>query len=290
MSWNGPLLISSATRLQGVFFWDLLVYLIEGLVFLLTGLQARTLIDNGHLFSLAEVLVAIGWVTLIVIAARFVWVFPTSYFPRWLIPRRRRRQASTPWQSPFLLAYTGIRGVVSLAAALALPYALDNGEPFPHRELILFVTFGVIVVTLIGQGLSLPSVVRGLGLARSGHEEHRSEIKAELVARQQALEEVSKRLDKAIADHELPEEAVRHLRTRNQSREQILPRNLEDSVERMRETVAVKRDLIDAERKFIFKLLRDGKITDEVRRRIEYELDLEEASLANRDADGGGWI
>jgi CPA1 family monovalent cation:H+ antiporter len=290
VSWNGPLLISSATRLQGVFFWDLLVYLIEGLVFLLTGLQARTLIDNGHAFSIADLLIATGWAALIVIAARFVWVFPTVYFPRWLASRLRKRDSSLPWQRPFLVAFTGIRGVVSLAAALALPYTIDNGDPFPHRALILFVTFGVIIVTLIGQGLMLPSVVRMLGLARSGSEEHQSEIAAELAARQAALEEVSKRLEKALADHELPEEAVKHLRTRNESREQILPRNLEDGLEQTRQTASVKRELIAAEREFIFKLLRDGKITDEARRRIEYELDLEEASLANRGADGGGWI
>jgi len=88
----------------------------------------------------------------------------------------------------------------------------------------------------------------------------------------------------------LPDEAVRHLRTRNEAREQILPRNLEKDLKQTRRTAAVKRELIDAERKFIFQLLRDGKITDEARRRIEYELDLEEASLANRGADGGGWI
>jgi Na+/H+ antiporter len=290
VSWNGPLLIPSQTRLQGVFFWDLVVYLIEGMIFLVTGLQARTLIDETQGFSLHALMVTTAWTTLIVIVARFVWVFPATYLPRWLWPPLARRDPAPPWQGPFFLAFTGVRGVDSLAVALAIPYFLDSGAPFPHRELILFATFGVIVITLVGQGLLLPSVARRLGLTRLSRQEHEAEIRAELKARQEALAEVSNRLDEAIANHELPDEAVRHLRTRNESRAQILPANLEDGLLRTRQTATVKRELIAAEREFIFKLLRDGKITDEARRRIEYELDLEEAGLANRGKDGGGWI
>mgnify|MGYP000079143837 CR=1 FL=1 len=186
VSWNGPLLISSATRLPGIFFWDLLVYLIEGLVFLLTGLQARTLIDNGHAFSLADLAIAAACTTAIVIVARFVWVFPATYIPRWIYPPLARRDPAPPWQAVFMLAFTGVRGVVSLAAALAIPYFLDSGAALPHRELILFVTFGVIIVTIVGQGLMLPAVVRWLGLTQLGKEERKDEIKRELAARQAA--------------------------------------------------------------------------------------------------------
>ena len=290
VSWNGPRLIAPATRLQGIFFWDLIVYLIEGFVFLLTGLQARTLIEQTHAFSLRELLIATAWTTLIVIVARFVWVFPATYVPRWLSPRLRKRDPSPPWQGPFLLSFTGIRGVVSLAAALAIPYVMANGQPFPHRDMILFVTFGVIIATLVGQGLLVPSVVHWLGLSRLGKQEHADEIKRELHARQAALNEVTKRLEKAIADHELPSLVADHLRTRNQIRLQVLPRNLTEDVDLMRRTAALKKELIDAERDFIYQLLRDGKITDEARRRIEYELDLEEAGVANRGSDGGGWM
>jgi Na+/H+ antiporter len=290
VSWNGPRLIASATRLQGIFFWDLIVYLIEGMVFLLTGLQARTLIENGHAFSIQDLLIATALTTLIVIAARFMWVFPATYIPRWISPRLRKRDPSPPWQGPFLLSFTGVRGVVSLAAALAIPYFLNSGAAFPHRELILFVTFGVIIVTIVGQGLMLPEVVRWLGLTHLGREERLSEIQAELAARQAALQQVDERLEKAIKEYNLPDYAIEHLRTRNQSRLQILPTNLTEGVDHMRRTAKIKAELIDAERDFIYQLLRDGKITDEARRRIEYELDLEEASLANRAVDGGGWM
>jgi Na+/H+ antiporter len=290
VSWNGPRLIAPATRLQGIFFWDLIVYLIEGMVFLLTGLQARTLMDGAQAFSIADLLIATALVTAIVIAARFIWVFPATYIPRWVSPSLRKRDPSPPWQGPFLLSFTGVRGVVSLAAALAIPYALDNGQPFPHRDLILFVTFGVIIFTLVGQGLMLPKVVRRLGLIRLGSEEHLSEIKSELDARVAALEQVEKRLEKFVAERELPDEVVKLLRTRNLSRTQILPRDMKDGLDHMRLSASLKKELIDAERDFIYELLRDGKITDEARRRIEYELDLEEASVANRGADGGGWM
>jgi CPA1 family monovalent cation:H+ antiporter len=235
-------------------------------------------------------LIATGLTTLIAIVARFIWVFPATYIPRWLSPRLAKRDPSPPWQAPLFLAFTGVRGVDSLAVALAIPYTIVSGAPFPHRELILFVTFGVIIVTLIAQGAMLPWVVRRLDLNRLGSKERAAEIKAELYAREAALKEVTKRLEKIIEENRLPREAIDHLRTRNQSRLQILPTNLTEGLDHMRQTAKIKGDLIEAERDFIWQLLRDGKITDEARRRIEYELDLEEASVANRATDGGGWM
>jgi CPA1 family monovalent cation:H+ antiporter len=290
VSWVGPRLIPSATRLQGIFFWGLIVHLIEGLVFLLTGLQLRTLIEQGHAFSVRELLIATVLTTLIAIAARYIWVFPATYIPRWLSSSLRKRDPSPHWRTTFFLAFTGVRGVDSLAVALAIPYTVVGGAPFPHRDLILFVTFGVIIVTLVGQGTMLPWVVGWLGLNREGHAERKREIAGELKARQAALKQVRQKLEKIIKEHDLPDEAIEHLRTRNQSRVQILPTNLTEGLDHMRQTAKIKAELIEAERDFIYQLLRDGKITDEARRRIEYELDLEEASVANRATDGGGWM
>jgi len=136
----------------------------------------------------------------------------------------------------------------------------------------------------------LPMVVRWLGLNKLAHQEREREIEAELEARVSALEEVEKRFDKLIGERELPSEVIELLRTRNQSRSQILPDNLQDSLEQVRLSASIKKELIVAERDFIYQLLRDGKISDEARRRIEYELDLEEASVANRSRTDGGWI
>jgi CPA1 family monovalent cation:H+ antiporter len=248
------------------------------------------LIDRVHGFSIRELVVATLGITLLVIAARFIWIFPATYLPRWVSPALAKRDPSPPWQGPFTIGFVGVRGVVSLAAALAIPFALNNGEPFPHRDLILFITFGVIIITLIGQGLMLPFVVHWIGLTQLGKEEQAGAIQSELNARMSALDEVEKRFEKLVEERQLHDEVVDLLRTRNQSRRQIVPNDLETALDHMRESAALKKELIDTERDFIYQLLREGKITDEARRRIEYELDLEEASVANRGKDGGGWI
>ena len=282
VSWNGPLLIPAATRLQGVFFWDLIIYVIESLVFLVTGLQARLLLEKAEWFSLRDLAIAIALTTAIAIAARFVWVFPAIYVPRWTSASLRKRDPSPPWQYPMLLSYTGLRGVVSLAAALAIPLTTAAGEPFPYRDLILLVTFGVIIITLVGQGLLLPSVVRWLGLAHAGRTEQRRERQIELEARTQALDAALARLDALAADRKLPAEALELLRARHQQRVRQLPKSTPDGVDFSHLSIDLRIDLIDTERRFLYQLLRDGKLTDESRRRIERELDLEEEIVACR--------
>jgi monovalent cation/hydrogen antiporter len=283
MSWNGPLLISSATRLQGIFFWDLVIYLIEGLLFLLTGFQMRLLFEKSKTFPLDDILLATALVAVMVIIARFAWVYPATYLPR-LIKRVRERDPSPPWQWVFVISFTGVRGAVSLAAALALPFTLPTGEDFPYRDLILFVSFGVIFITLVGLGLGLPLVVRWLGVARAGRAEHLAEHESEIAARREALAAALKSLDAITDDRELSDEVVKLLRARHDIRANQLPDSLDpDAREISAEGTELTRELIGAERKFIHVLLRDGKITDEIRRRIERDLDLEEASLANRE-------
>jgi CPA1 family monovalent cation:H+ antiporter len=283
MSWNGPLWISSATRLQGIFFWNLVIYLIEGMLFLLTGFQMRSLFEKSKAFPLDDILFAAALVTVMIIVARFAWVFPATYLPR-LIKSVRERDPPPPWQWSFVVAFTGVRGAVSLAAALALPFALPDGESFPYRDLILFVAFGVIFITLVGLGLGLPHVVRWLGVAQAGRAEHLAEHEQELTARREALGAALKSLDAITDDRELSDEVVKLLRARHEIRANQLPDSLDPDAREISKTgMDLTRELIAAERKFIHVLLRDGKITDEVRRRIERDLDLEEASLANRD-------
>jgi monovalent cation/hydrogen antiporter len=284
MSWNGPLLISSATRLQGIFFWDLVIYLIEGLLFLLTGFQMRSLYEKSKAFPLDDILSATALVAVMVIVARFVWVFPGTYLPRWLSRKIREGDPLPSWRAVFVVAFTGVRGAVSLAAALALPLALPNGDSFPYRDLILFVAFGVIFVTLVGLGVSLPAVVRWLGVAQAGRDEHIAEHEAEIAARREALDAALQSLDALTDDRELSDEVVKLLRARHEVRASQLPESLDPDRHDITATqTAVTRELIAAERKFIHELLREGRITDEARRHIERDLDLEEASLANRE-------
>ena len=283
MSWNGPLLISAATRLQGIFFWNLVIYLIEGLLFLLTGFQMRLLYERSKTFPLDDILIATALVTVMIVIARFAWTFPATYLPR-MIRRIRERDPAPPWQWVFVLSFTGVRGAVSLAAALALPYALPDGSLFPERDLILFVAFGVIFITLVGFGLGLAPVVRWLGVAQTGRAERFAELESEVSARREALDAAFKSLESITDDRELSEEVVRLLRARHETRVSQLPTSL-DPEGRLLSAAGtdLTRELIAAERKFIHILLRDGKITDEARRHIERDLDLEEASLANRE-------
>jgi monovalent cation/hydrogen antiporter len=284
ISWNGPLLISAATRLQGIFFWDLVIFLIEGLLFLLTGFQMRSLLEKSKAFPLDDILFAVGLVVVIVVVARFAWVYPATYLPRTFNRRLRERDPYPSWQRVFVIAFTGVRGAVSLAAALALPYALSNGEAFPYRDLILFVTFGVILITLVGTGLGLPPLVRWLGVAEDGRNEHVAEHESEIAARREALDAALKSLDAITDDRELSDEVVKLLRARHETRSNQLPDTLDpDKHDVSAAGTALTRELIASERKFIHVLLRDGKITDETRRRIERDLDLEEASLSNRE-------
>jgi CPA1 family monovalent cation:H+ antiporter len=284
VSWNGPRLISATTRLQGIFFWDLIVYLIEGFVFLITGLQARTLIEKAHDFPLGELLIAIAIAAVIVIVARFVWVFPAVYVPRWIWRPLRARDPAPPWQWTFILGFTGVRGVVSLAAALAVPLTVESGAPFPHRDLILFATFGVIIVTLVGQGLMLPNVIRWLGIANDGRTEHRRQQQAELAARSQAIDAARRHLEKIAGERKLSGDVVALLNARHDHRARFIPSDLDEGLSRVHAGNDLRLELIAEERRFLYQLLRDGKIVDESRRRLERELDLEEATiLAHRN-------
>ena len=288
ISWNGLRLISAATRLQGIFFWDFFIYLIEGMVFLITGLQARGLIAEIRDYSIFDLAFSAAVVSVVVIVSRFVWMYPAIYLPRWLFPPIRRRDPSPPWQWPFMLAFAGVRGIVSLAAALAIPITTGNGQPFPQRNLILFVTFSVILVTLVGQGLLLPSVFRWLGLARAGRRERHADRAEEFKVRRQAIETAIERLDQLAAERELPEDILRPLRARQHERLKHVGHRSDgdDGHKRlMQDGDKIEYLLIEAERDLINDLYRRGELKDETRRRIERELDLRDAHLTSVRAE-----
>ena len=284
ISWNGLRLISAATRLQGIFFWDFLIYVIEGMVFLLTGLQARTLIAGINNDSISELAISAAVVSAVVIVTRFIWIFPATYLPRWLSSAVARKDPAPPWQWPFVLAFTGVRGIVSLAAALAIPFAMTNGQPFPQRDLILFLTFCVILVTLVGQGLMLPLVIPKLGLIKQGRLERHADRAEELEVRRQAIEAAIERLDRLAAERELPEEIVTPFRAYHRDRIKHVEHR-SDGDDGHKKLIDLSDEvqllLIAAERQLINDLYRGGALKDEARRRIEHELDLREAHLVN---------
>jgi monovalent cation/hydrogen antiporter len=281
ISWNGPLLIPSHTRLQGIFFWDLFIFVLEGALFLLTGLQARPLLDRVSQVTGSEFVVAALVTTVAVIAARFLWVFPSLYLPRLLIPAIRRTDPYPIWQRPFLVSFFGVRGIVSLAAALALPFTVASGAPFPHRDLILLLTFWVILVTLVGQGLLVPPLMRWLGLGKVAEAEQEEERTAEIGARRKAIDAMMIRLEELASERGLPPPLVEnvrlHLIARLKRAEAVEADGEAHAHIRLRDQI--ERLLIDAERRHIFGQLERGELIDEARRHIERELDLREAEL-----------
>jgi monovalent cation/hydrogen antiporter len=282
VSWNGSRFISASTRLQGFFIWRLVVYLIEALLFLLTGLQARTVVESlaqadwGRLFLQGIV------ISLLVIGIRFVWVYPAAYLPRWL-----SRSARPPWQGTFAIAFTGIRGVVSLAAALSIPLTLPGGQPFPERDTILFITFCVILMTLLGQGSLLPIVFHRLKLVERGRRERRVEKLREVRARIQAIEAALERLNELIQREEIPADLAQALRSRQEESLRRFQRHEETNGAdgAVREGGKMEQQLIEAERGRINRLRQEGALSDEARRRIERELDLEEARIVQAGRD-----
>jgi CPA1 family monovalent cation:H+ antiporter len=286
VSWNGPRFISPATRLQGLFVWDLVVYLIEGLVFLMTGLQARIVADTLDLTQWEDLALACAAVCAAIIAVRFVWVFLATYLPRALLPGLARKDPAPPWQSTFIIAFTGIRGVVSLAAALSIPLMAD-GVSFPDRGLLLLITFSVILVTLVGQGFTLPWVIGLLGIAEYGKREADDDKKREITARLASIDAALARLDSLEGAVTSPEMAAA-LRRRSTDRRAYYVAACQDLVrgDVSNAAAALQLQFVDAERASIADLYYRGEIGDEARRRIERELDLEDSRIRHAAESG----
>lgn len=259
---------SSDVRVVGTAVWQMLLFLLNGLVFMLIGLQLPSVVSGLDDFN--RVLGHAAVVTLAVVLTRLVWVFPATYVTR-LIPSVRRADPAPPWRGVFLVGWSGLRGVVSLAAALALP--LD----FPERSFILFVTFAVILVTLVGQGLTLPLVIKRLGLAPDGDVTH-DHVHARGLTTEAALTRIE----------ELRAQWPGHLELIDQLRDRYAHRARHDELhhedggaaeQELLEHGQIRREVIDAERRAAFDLHERGVITDEVLRRIERDLDLEELRM-----------
>jgi Na+/H+ antiporter len=156
LGWHSPLIASARYRLQASAFWEMVVFLLNGFVFITIGLQLPGILHALHAPSLLSLISDAALVSGAVILVRIAWVVPATYLPRLLSKKLRARDPIPPWRHVTLVAWCGMRGVVSLAAAFALPFALSDGRAFPGRDYILFLTFSVILATLVFQGLTLP--------------------------------------------------------------------------------------------------------------------------------------
>ena len=260
---------SSDVRVVATGAWQMLLFVLNGLVFMLIGLQLPSVV-RGLTEELSRVIAVTAAVAAAVILARFVWVYPATYLPR-LIPAVGRRDPNLPWQGIFVVGWSGLRGVVSLAAALALPIG------FPERDLILFVVFAVILVTLVGQGLTLPLVIKKLHVSDDGDASH-----DEAHARGLTTEAALARIEELRAQWPGHLELIDQLRDRYTHRARHDEMHHEDgdaAEQELLEHGLIRREVIDAERRAALDLHDRGVIADDVLRRIERDLDLEDLRM-----------
>jgi Na+/H+ antiporter len=277
ISRRSSVIFDPETRLIGTNVWSLWIYVLNAYVFLMIGLQLRTIVRD-HPQSLVLLPAALA-ISALLIVVRLAWVYPAAWLPR-LIPAVRRVDPMPPLSTIAVVGWTGMRGIVSLAAALALPLRDAHGNPFPGRDAILFITFVVIFVTLVGQGLSLIPLLRWLRVASEGDGEER-----EIEIRVAALEEGLKKVAELERVHRDPEEREVLERSRDEYEHRIDHLRHHATPNREPETPAsrfdhdVQHELLRAERRAIARLRDRGEIPDEIFRRVEYDIDLAAARL-----------
>ena len=267
--------VAPVTRLQARAVWDLLIFVLNGFIFILIGLQLgalRTAIPSDRF---GAVLVACALVSLTAIVVRLLWVPAAAALPRLLSAKLRARDPLPPWPHIFVTSWTGMRGIVTLAAALALPMTTASGAPFPFRAEIIVISFAVILATLVLQGLSLTPIIRALHL-----EEDRGLLeREEMLAREQAASAALGRLDGLVGEDSVRVEQVERLRVHYSRQLQRFagsgPVDADCSHEAGEQFRQLRHDTLTAERLTLIQLRNDGTISDEVLHRLEHELDVE---------------
>ena len=280
LGWRAPELASPPTRLQAFAVWEILTFLLNATLFVLIGLQLPVVVDGLTGRSVAELVADAALVSVAVVGARFAWLFTTPYVIRALDRRPQQRERRVGAAPRVVVAWSGLRGAVTLATALALPLETDAGSRLPGRDLIVFVAFAVVLVTLVGQGLTLPALIRRLGVVADGREEEHEEVVARLTASKAALTELEVMAGEGWAGDETLGRARGYYEQRKRRFAARAGKIEDDGYEdesRVRQQVL--RRLYGAERRAIVELRNGGDISNEVMHRLEHELDLEEAYL-----------
>jgi Na+/H+ antiporter len=281
LGWMAPQLTNAQTRLTGTATWEILVFLLNASLFILIGLQLPVIVDGLEGRSAGELIGYSALVCAAVIGARFAWAFTVPYLIRALDRRPQQRARRAPARFRIVSSWAGMRGAVSMAAALALPFETDAGAALPDRDLILFITFVVILVTLVGQGLTLPALLRRLGVEEDSGEEEAEETRARLAASRAALE----RLDELEAEDWVRDETAERVRGLYRFRKRrfaVRAGKIEDDdgiEERSMSYQRLMHELFTVQRSALVELRNSGEISNDVMHRIERELDLEESRL-----------
>ncbi|MFC8895379.1 Na+/H+ antiporter [Streptomyces cinereoruber] len=281
--------VDFATRLQEEAVWKMVAFILESAVFALIGLQLPYVVQGLGRYGVGEAAGYAVGVFVAVVLVRFVWVYPATFLPRWLSARVREREPGVDWRAPLVVGWAGMRGVVSLAIAFSIPLAVD-GEEFPARNLVLFLTFTTVIGTLVVQGLTLPPLIRLLKLP--GRDRY-AETLAEAQAQSEASRAAEERLDALLADERnaLPQPLADRLRTVLDRRRNAVWERLGAVNETTGETAddtyrRLSREMIEAEREVFVRLRDERRIDDEMMRVLLRRLDLEEAAAYREETDG----
>jgi monovalent cation/hydrogen antiporter len=281
LGWRAPELISAETRLQATAVWEILTFLLNATLFILIGLQLPVILDGLDAYTAGELVGYSALVCATVIATRFLFAFTMPYVVRAVDRRASQRERRVGPRQRIVSSWAGMRGAVSLAAALALPLQTDAGAPLPDRDLILFITFALILVTVVGQGLTLPYLIRGLGVQEDGAEEEAEEMRARYVAARAALE----RLDELAPEDWTRDDTIERLRGLyrfRQRRVKVRAGKIDDEDGIEDRSLAYQRllhELYAVQRRAVVELRNGGEISNDVMHRIERELDLDESRL-----------
>jgi monovalent cation/hydrogen antiporter len=280
-------LFSATTRIRAVAVWQSAIFVVNAVIFLMIGLQLPAIVNGLSGYSTQDLVLWSLLITVGVIVLRIGWAFLGAYLPRWIFPSIRRAEPKPNWQGVVIVGWTGLRGVISLAAAEALPEKLANGQLFPHRSLILFLSIVVILATLLVQGLTLRALIHWLKLPAD-----RSSETEMLEARVFAGERVIERFGQLCREKWAPQPVMDRVGAFFADRlaDQKAQLEIEQGSERPEQpegfqTIAEQRvwwELARAERSAINQLRKDRKVSAEVFRAIEREVDLLEARIVPR--------
>lgn len=269
-----PEIVSASMRILGRPAWQLVVFMLNSLTFMLIGLQMSSILDKLSLYSSVQLLALGSTVSLVAIGVRFVWVYTAALLPGGWGKRDTANAEPPNARENFIISWCGMRGIVSIAAALSLPLVLPDGSAFPHRDLIVFMTFFVITVTLVVQGLSLPVLIRKLKVGTTWNE-HEEKARVHAAISAAALQA----LDLHVETHAPPRAWAESLRAEITNRITLAVPEGETHWRHEASIMRLRHAVIQAERKELIRLWRDNQVSDEVMHRIEEMLDHQEAHL-----------
>jgi len=283
MSYNSHCYLSHTSRIQSGNVWSVLIFLMNTIIFILIGLELPIVVEGLTDYTFSEGIfysVVIGGA---IIGTRILYSYALMYFPRLCSKELRLKVPKPDWREPFIISFAAMRGVVSLAAALSIPAFLPNGEAFPHRNIILFVTFVIILITLVGQGLLLAPILKLLKIKDSGSE--LPEEKQEVILMRKLKETALHKLDNDFAELAEKNSLVRHQKHKLENEMMLMADKVQcmastgDYVTAINENKEVLRQVIQAQRNELHRMKKEKIFDDHVMRAIEMQLDFDEAKI-----------